>query len=304
MSRADWSKLTAWLADQVAPEVRIAWRDLDTIVGGLPASAIDHHPQWWHGDRPNTRAWRAAGYELDHVDLGSLVTFRRRSRAATHRPNASPSPSGLPRVRLPEADPRAAMIILQCSGDKAEGGVPPHEPSLPVWPPDLLAARKSVAPKAHMDAAAVMPAWQRYIGTFYKNCRPSLAAAAAGSANIVIVSGGYGVVTATEPVGWYDKRFTLADWPPSCLERALLYRAAQTHAESVIAFASATTDYAKLIRKTPWTTLSKPVYLVTGKVSGGGAMVKVPKALAYAFSAYWNRRPDGTPEDVAVERIA
>jgi hypothetical protein len=57
--------------------VTLSWRELDEIVGGLPQSAIKHHPQWWHGERSHTLAWRRAGFQLDSADLGRSVTFRR-----------------------------------------------------------------------------------------------------------------------------------------------------------------------------------------------------------------------------------
>lgn len=74
---AQWARLTAWLAEHSAPVVTISWNTLDELVGGLPTSATKHYPQWWHGDRPNTRAWRAAGFELERADIGRSVAFRR-----------------------------------------------------------------------------------------------------------------------------------------------------------------------------------------------------------------------------------
>jgi hypothetical protein len=56
MARAVWSALTEHLRARGAATVQLSWDDLDAIVGGMPASATNHYPQWWHGDRPNTRA--------------------------------------------------------------------------------------------------------------------------------------------------------------------------------------------------------------------------------------------------------
>jgi hypothetical protein len=63
---AQWKLLTEHLAS-ASGDVRLTWSELDAIVGGVPNSAVDHYPQWWHGDRPNTRAWRAAGYEAIEI---------------------------------------------------------------------------------------------------------------------------------------------------------------------------------------------------------------------------------------------
>ena len=38
----------------------------------------------------------------------------------------------------------------------------------------------------------------------------------------MIISGGYGIARADEPIGWYDKILQLADWPAGLLESALI----------------------------------------------------------------------------------
>ena len=73
---AQWKLLTEHLAG-ASGDVRLTWSELDAIVGGVPNSAVDHFPQWWHGDRPNTRAWRTAGYEAIEIRPGGSVRFVR-----------------------------------------------------------------------------------------------------------------------------------------------------------------------------------------------------------------------------------
>src|SRR5664280_2327868 len=94
-SRADWARLTQWLVERNEPVVIIAWNELNAMVGGLPESATKHYPQWWHGDRPNTRAWRRAGYELVRVRVGRTVTLRKSTIAWTPpaADHATPHPS-------------------------------------------------------------------------------------------------------------------------------------------------------------------------------------------------------------------
>ena len=312
---AQWSRLTDWLTHQDGTSVTMGWDRLDALVGGLPASATIHHPQWWHGDRSQTRAWRAAGFELDHVDVGRSVTFRRTGTPVIPPPE-SPSTNGVPKPKvlrpslgtpshLPEVDPRGAMIILQCSKGKALGGMPLSAPLTSPWPDELEEVRRRVAADAQLDTSRLMPAWKRYTGTFYETCRPTLTRAITADANIVIISGGYGVVTAREPIGWYEKKMKLSDWQPDgVLERSLLEWAHNTHAESVIAFVSTSGDYALLIRRTAWESLGVPTYLVTARVTGGGAMVRVPRGLGRAFTAYWDGTPFGGPNDISVERLA
>lgn len=95
---AQWARLTEYLSGQ-GTTVTLEWWEFERIVGGVPASAINHYPQWWHGDRSNTRAWRAAGYEVATVAPGQSVTFVRtrppsggRSRAVAVPPAARAQP--------------------------------------------------------------------------------------------------------------------------------------------------------------------------------------------------------------------
>jgi len=304
---AEWSSLTVWLARQDASRVTIGWDQFDAVVGGLPASAVKHYPQWWHGDRPNTRAWRAAGYELDHVELGRAVTFRRTGQPSDsnrappagsvrqHLSDIAPAQGGP--SRLPDDNPRKAMIILECSKSKAKAGEPFSGASTTLWTDELEEARLRVLVHSQLDASLLMPAWERYIGTFYKACRPTLARAVAADANIVIISGGYGVVTATEPIGWYEKKLKLGDWR-GALERALLHHARNTQPGTVIAFTSG--EYAKLVHRTPWGQLGVPTYLVTARGRGTGLVLGT---LARAFAAFWDRSADG-PHNIHVEPLA
>ena len=303
MTSAEWAKLTAWLAGQHGAEVTIDWPLFDAIVGGVPASAINHFPQWWHGDRPNTRAWRAAGYEVAGVEPGRAVTFRRVGHPPPGR-FIPPTSEDRSHPDLLGEDPAQAMIILQCSARKAPQGRAVPEPLQPLWTAELHQARQRLSAIAHVDASRVLPAWCRYTGLFYKACGTALAEAVAQGANIVIVSGGYGLVTADEPIGWYDKIFKLSDWPPGCLQRALLHHLAHSRPRSVIAFVSGTTDYAKLIRKTPWAEAGIPVHLVSRQPAQDGAMSKTPMALAQAFGAYWRRSPETAPGELNIERLA
>jgi hypothetical protein len=89
---ADYSKLTTWLRGTAGDAVTISWEELDALVGGLPASASTHHPQWWHGDRPNTRAWRMAGFELERAEPLRWARFVRRQPARHSLPEIRPVP--------------------------------------------------------------------------------------------------------------------------------------------------------------------------------------------------------------------
>lgn len=115
---ADWARLTDHLSG-LGDSVTLTWSEFDEIVGGLPASAINHYPQWWHGDRPNTRAWRAAGFEVVAVTPGHSVRFVRPQSTSTHRTADDPAPSrstvqppfsSLAAKTLPEPD----ALLISC----------------------------------------------------------------------------------------------------------------------------------------------------------------------------------------------
>jgi hypothetical protein len=173
----------------------------------------------------------------------------------------------------------------------------------PNWPQALQDARAKVLATASADASRVLPAWSRYTGTFYKYARPALADATA-TGHVVIISGGYGLVRADEPIAWYDKMLQLTDWPAGLLESALIEEARRCAAQTVVAFSSATTEYTRLLRRTPWDQADIDARLVTITGVTGGAMSEVPRRLAMAFTRFWNRQ-EGTsyPPGTTVEQL-
>lgn len=308
---ADYGRLTAALSARAEPVVTMPWQELDDIVGGLPRSAVDHFPQWWHGDRPNTRAWRRAGYELVKAEPGRLVVFRRAGLAAPSICAGAPAPPpGLPadRPRLPGdglagIDPARVLLVVTCSRRKESGGSPPGTAGLDPWPEDLRNARSRVLAAASADTTGLLPAWRRYTGTFYQHAGAALAGAVTAG-HVVIISGGYGIVRAAEPIGYYDRELRLADWPRGLLESALLGEARRCGTSTVVAFASASTGYATLLRRTPWRQAGIGARLVTITGVRDGAMGEVPRRLGQAFSAFWNQHPDRYPPGTSVQDLS
>jgi hypothetical protein len=170
------------------------------------------------------------------------------------------------------------------------------------WPPDLRDARRRVLATANADTARVLPAWRRYTGTFYQNARPALAHAAAAG-HVVIISGGYGIARGEEPSGWYDKILQLTEWPAGLLESVLISEARRCGVRTVVAFAPATTDYARLLRQTRWAQAGVDARLVSVTGVTGGAMAEVPRRLGQAFSAFWTRTPGSYPPGITVELL-
>lgn len=177
---------------------------------------------------------------------------------------------------LDGVDPRRSLLIVTCSARKEPGGHSSTAADAAAWPPDLREARRRVLATANADTARVLPAWRRYTGTFYQHARPALADAVA-KGHVVIISGGYGLARAHELIGWYDKVFQLNDWPAGLLEAALMSEAQRCGTPTVVAFASATTDYAALLRRTRWQQAGIDARLVTITGVTSGAMAEVPR---------------------------
>ncbi|MEW2504519.1 hypothetical protein AB0878_29045 [Amycolatopsis sp. NPDC047767] len=198
-------------------------------------------------------------------------------------------------MRLVEGlvDEPGTLLIIGPSKAKVVGGS-----SRPVgradWPEGLLRGREELLPRSAVDERAWLPAWQRYSGHFYRNVGDALPDAAA-SGRLLILSGGYGVARAEEPIAYYDRKLRLRDWPPGTLEDAIRYEVDRLGARRVLGFVSSSADYAKLLRRVPW---EVEATLVTIDFHGGGAQVEVPKRLAHAFAAAWRREPERMPPGV------
>lgn len=106
-------------------------------------------------------------------------------------------------------------------------------------------------PDSHTDESRLLPAWQRYDGYFYRAAGQEVLAELAGSGRLLILSGGYGLLDGRDLIGFYNRRMNPHDWPAGLVEQALTTRAEDSDLD-VVAFAAATTPYARLLRRTPW----------------------------------------------------
>ncbi|WP_340682384.1 hypothetical protein LCL61_27390 [Amycolatopsis coloradensis] len=202
---------------------------------------------------------------------------------------------------LDTIDPREALTILGPSKAKIRGGDASGETG-EAWPEPLLHARADVLERSKVDNGGLRQAWLRYTGNFYRNAGGALAEAA-GSGRLLLLSGGYGILRADEPIAYYDRKLKLGDWPSGVLESAVLGEARRIGATKVVTFVSASADYAKLIRRIPWDTSEIGGVLVTIDFHGGGAQVEVPRRLAHAFGAWWRRSPSDYPPGMVTEEL-
>ena len=181
------------------------------------------------------------------------------------------------------------LLLLPCSGAKQCGSKPSHAVSIlstldPARAAALSNARAALRVKAKVDEKTLMPAYLRYSGELYQHGSESIGRAVAAGGRVLIISGGYGLLLADEPIGMYDRRFALSEWPTGLLEDCILDYARHEGIRTVIAVMSRTTDYSKLIRRVDWRGAGLMAKLLLPVAQGGGAMVKVPRAQGEAVA--------------------
>ena len=239
--------------------------------------------------------------------LNALVVSDR----PTPTPDPSTSPSSPPRTAPALLEKRnrsdllapgpSTLFVLPCSGTKRTGGFRGLEgPSvLHLLSADvaerLRRARESLRVAGKLDDSLLLPAWQRYDGYLYKAAHPALGKAVADGIGVVILSGGYGVLLADEPIGYYNRRFSKADWPAGLLERCLAEVAVAKGTDRVVAFCARTTSYAEVLRRVRWEGRGIEAHLLTPDLGGGGGgQVLVPRASGEAVRAALDGRLSST----------
>jgi hypothetical protein len=157
-------------------------------------------------------------------------------------------------------------------------------------PPDLskelVDARARIRSAAKVNETRLMPAWQRYTGSLYQTGGHALENLIRGDCHVLILSGGYGVVLATEFIGYYEAVLNLKWWPNRLLERVIEAYARTNHLRSARAFASRTTAYQRVVRGVSWRTASVSDALLITPDAVSGAMVKSPSAQGEALEAF------------------
>lgn len=189
-------------------------------------------------------------------------------------------------------DLAGTVVILPCSGKKMHGGS--------IWisgyritdflPPDLsnelLDARSRVRSAAKVNETRLMPAWQRYTGSLYRIGEHALENLIRHNCHVLVLSGGYGVVLATELIGYYEAVLNLKWWPNRLLERVIEAYLGTHHLPSARAFASRTTAYQKVIRGVSWRAAGVGDALLFTPDAVTGAMAKSPSAQGEALGAF------------------
>ena len=204
-------------------------------------------------------------------------------------PETGPTAPVAGSVKLSEVELDSALIVIPCSGRKRRGGVALEEgASIVDRLPDklaneLLEARERASPVCRLDESETVPAVERYTGTLYEAATGIFQRLDKVGAEVVIVSGGYGIVLGGESIGWYSQNFDEQMWPDKLVARCLGAYADATRATTVIGLFGRSTSYARVFRQARWPATVERAWLISPEVSGGGAQVKTPRATGEAL---------------------
>lgn len=99
-----YEPLTQFLAQASGAEVPMTFAEIERVTGH-PLPASKKYPAWWSNNPSNnvmTKAWLAAGYQTERVDIGGeRLVFRRTADRASTAAAESPPLTGtiLDRIR-------------------------------------------------------------------------------------------------------------------------------------------------------------------------------------------------------------
>jgi len=182
-----------------------------------------------------------------------------------------------------------ALIVTACSKAKRQGGIVAlASPSvLDLLPSDLAHELRDVrarnAAAVGLNETRLMPAVDRYSGFLYEQGRAAIRSLLGQQCEVLILSGGYGIVLAEEAIGMYDQRFDPSMWGRHLVERCLRAIACVTPTREVVGVLAGSSTYAAAFRGTDWPA-GRRVTLVTPERSLG-AQVRAPRAQGEALRA-------------------
>lgn len=195
------------------------------------------------------------------------------------------------------------LLVLPCSGSKSKPRVSKAGASIlgdlsVETARRLVAAREALSTRTQLNESVLVPALERYRGFLYQEAGTQLSDAVNRGLHVLIISGGYGVLRATEPIGDYNEVFHLAWWPPNLIQTCLIEYCARHSLTAVRALVSVNGDYAKVIQRTDWSRAGiHDALMLSPDLRGqGGAMRKGPTTIGEAIVALLER---GIPQDWA-----
>jgi hypothetical protein len=150
------------------------------------------------------------------------------------------------------------LIVIPCSKTKQNvDGIGEEGTRIADSLPAALArelgeARARVMDTAAVNEATLIPAWKRYDGSLYQHGKTAIGDLIRAGAHVAIVSGGYGVVLASDPIGLYEALFKPSWWPQRLIARVLTSFAEIHGLRSVRAFAPPSSNYRKALSGVDW----------------------------------------------------
>lgn len=230
-----YEPLTVYLKAREGDGVTLTFDQLADILGFRLPAAASNHAEWWRdaSGHPQARGWRDAGWSFVRTDRrAQTVTFRRdapskgarggakpKPRAAAAKPAAARKTPAKDQGRSPGRGLFSGLILIPDSAEMRRGGDPTwrRQSTALALPGDagalLGAARRTLAELVGEAAGpdlggdgnrrAYLPALERYTGALYAAAEAASWSAADRETMrrcCLVVSGLYGLLTATEPV--------------------------------------------------------------------------------------------------------
>lgn len=190
-------------------------------------------------------------------------------------------------------DFRKTLVVIPCSSKKTcWPGKKMAGPSIldqlsPELSRQLRDARCAIADDAKVDETSLVPAWQRYQGTLYQVAAPVFGPklAAGNLPHWLILSGGYGVVHALEPIGDYNALLKRSRWPRGLLSQVIAGYAQHHGLGTARFFAGDSTDYAKVLKEFKWGNSGMNDVILYSPERARGALKKAPRAIGEGLVA-------------------
>jgi hypothetical protein len=135
-----YEPLRAYLENRRFEEVPMTFAEIERVLGFKLPEKSQQHRAWWSNNASNsvmTKAWLAAGYRTERVDMaGRRLVFKRTNgnpnppRGGTHGPASNGLGEG--RAQGAERKPHPLFGVLAGLG-KTAPGVDLTEPADPTW---------------------------------------------------------------------------------------------------------------------------------------------------------------------------
>lgn len=220
----------------------------------------------------------------DHVSANFSTMSDKGAAPDSSRPSTRLTASPRSRSIAVPCKVESILFIICCSSAKRSCiGARVTGPSVldtltPSLAKQLATAREAIHVRAGVDETTLIPAWQRYCGTLYETAGHALSEIDKRGLDLMIVSGGYGLVLAKEPIGTYDERFRQSLWPRGLLEEVLIDYTRRRRLKSIRAITSTTGDYRKLLERVDWSAAGVDDAVLLHPRAGRGALKTSPRA--------------------------